>query len=475
MSARPLLRPGENCWRIDGARRIALLVDNQAYFAAVCAALRRAQRSVLIVGWQFDPRTALSADGALGQPRERIGDVLLELAERQPQVDIRVLVWDMALPLAAMRSLYPQRARGWFEGSRVRFRLDDRHPPGACHHQKLVVVDDALAFCGGSDFAGNRWDTSEHLEKDDRRRLPGGGVHRPRHAVMIAVDAGAARALGDLARARWQHATGERLPAPRQEETDPWPPQLAADLGGCPVAIARTLPARDGAPAVREAEALFLDAIRAARRLIYLENQYFASPRIAQALEARLAEPHGPEVVLVLPVRSPGFFDRLTMDGPRHALLSRLERADRHGRFRAYAPITAGGREIVVHSKVTLIDDRLLRAGSANLSNRSLGFDTECDLALDAEAAGGDARQAIERFLHRVLGHYVKVRPEDVAHALAREGGVAAAIEALQQPHANRMHRLRAHRLDPLRALVARYHLGDPRGTADSFRPWRRA
>jgi phosphatidylserine/phosphatidylglycerophosphate/cardiolipin synthase-like enzyme len=459
---------------VEPAERAALLIDNQAYFAAACAAVRRARRSVLVLGWHFDPRTALSAEGALGQPRDRIGDILLEVAQQQPQLDIRVLVWDMVLPLSAMRSLYPRRARRWFGGSRVRFHLDDSHPPGACHHQKLLVVDDAIAFCGGSDFAGNRWDTSEHLERDGRRRLPGGRVHRPRHAMTVALDGRAASALGELARDRWRRATGECPPEPSPARSDPWPPQLAVDVHGCRVAIARTLPACDRAPAVREVEALYLDGIGAARRLIYLENQYFASPRIARALEVRLAEPEGPEVVLVLPVRAPGFFDRLTMDGPRHALIARLESADRHGRFRAYAPVTAAGREIVVHSKVMIIDDWLLRAGSANISNRSMGFDTECDVALDAAHDGG-VRQAIERCVQRLLGHYLEARPEEVAHALSQTGSVAAAIEALQRPQANRLRTLHGHGLDPLRRLVARYHLGDPRGASDSFRPWRRA
>ena len=38
----------------------------------------------------------------------------------------------------------------------------------------------------------------------------------------------------------------------------------------------------------------------------------------------------------------------------------------------------------MVHSKVMIIDDRFLRVGSANLNNRSMGADTECDLAFEA-------------------------------------------------------------------------------------------
>ncbi len=38
----------------------------------------------------------------------------------------------------------------------------------------------------------------------------------------------------------------------------------------------------------------------------------------------------------------------------------------------------------MVHSKVMIVDDGFLRVGSANLNNRSMGADTECDLAFEA-------------------------------------------------------------------------------------------
>src|SRR5690606_27720400 len=140
---------------------------------------------------------------------------------------------------------------------------------------------------------------------------------------------------------------------------------------------ARTEPARRERSAVRENEALHLDGIRRARRLIYFENQYFTSPLIAAALAERLREPEGPEVVLVTTGSSPSWFDRTTMDTARSEVLYRLEEADVHGRFTAFAPHTAGGKRIIVHAKVSIYDDEVLRIGSTNLNNRSLGFDTE--------------------------------------------------------------------------------------------------
>jgi phosphatidylserine/phosphatidylglycerophosphate/cardiolipin synthase-like enzyme len=214
--------------------------------------------------------------------------------------------------------------------------------------------------------------------------------------------------------------------------------------------------------------------------VLYLENQYFASSRVAAALAERLAEPEGPEIVLVVSERSPSFFDRATMDAPRDMLVASLRAADRHNRFRAYAPRTAGGRTIIVHSKVTIVDDRLLRVGSANLNNRSGGYDTECDLAIEApgDVEGARVEHAIRRFRERLIGHYLSVDGASVGEAAAREGGLARGIEALEAATAAGRRRLLPlapdGALGPVRALVAAFHLFDPHGTGDAWRPWRR-
>ena len=112
-----------------------------------------------------------------------------------------------------------------------------------------------------------------------------------------------------------------------------------------------------------------------------MENQYFTSPLIAEALARRLREPDGPEVVLISTEHSPSYFDQATMDQTRLNFVRHLQTADTNQKFRIYSPVTTLGRTIIVHAKLTIVDDRLLRIGSANINNRSLGFDTECDLS----------------------------------------------------------------------------------------------
>ncbi|HEX2135735.1 MAG TPA: phospholipase D-like domain-containing protein [Microvirga sp.] len=473
--SRPLLRPGETCWRIERADRVALLVDGAAYFSAAKAALLKARRSILLLGWDFDPRTRLSPD--VDDPRgdDTVGALLLRL-QKERDLDIRLLIWDMALPLAARHEFYPQRARGLFRQTGVRFVLDRGRSFGACQHQKVLVVDDQIAFCGSADFAPNRWDTPEHDDDNPHRKLPSGRPYPPRHELVLMVEGPAAKALADLARERWVEATGQRPVAFGDGRSpDYWPADVVPDLRDVPVAIARTLPPWRGQSGVRDNQRLYLEAIASARRLIYLENQYFTSSSIGAALAARLAEPEGPEIVLVCSRHSPGLTDALTMDRARDALIQHLRQADRFGRFNAYAPHTRGGNVVIVHSKLAVFDDRLLRVGSTNLNNRSMGYDTECDLAIEAPAgpAGEPVRRGIAAVTCGLIAHHLGRGPERLAEQM-RAGGLAAAIEALDAAPHRRLRPLVAVSLGPIGSLLAERHLGDPFELSDAWRPWRR-
>ncbi len=472
-----LFIPERTCWRVARADRAALLVDSAAYFAAALAAMRNARRSILLLGWGFDPRTRLQPDSTGGEHApDEIGSLLLSLAAERPTLDIRVLIWKSALPISASQKFFPHRSRAWFAGSRVRFELDAQVPMGACHHQKVLVIDDAIAFVGGGDFGVDRWDSTAHLDHDLRRLNPEGDCHDPRHEVMTMVDGAAAQALGALARERWRRGTGETMAAPESPQSDPWPAFIPAALRDIRVAIARTEPAWRNAPGAREIEALHLACIAGARRSLYLENQYFTSPLIAEALAERLAEPDGPEIVLVSTEHSPSYFDQFTMDRTRWTMIERLNAADRYGRFRAYCPQTRDGQTIIVHSKVAVVDDRLMRVGSANLNNRSMGFDTECDLAVEADPgpAGEATRAAIQGFRSRLLSHFLGCAPAVFETALAERGSMIGAIATLSDPVQPRLKPLPRVRMGSVAAFVAAYHLGDPLGPEDSWRPFSR-
>lgn len=473
------LRIGSTCWRIERAERVSFVVDAAVYFAAAKAAMRRARRSILLLGWDFDPRTRLEPDKPNG-PRpdepDEIGALLKSLVAQRRDLLVHVLIWDMPWIFAVSRPVPPQRAAGWLAADHLYYRLDGALPVGACHHQKVLVVDDAIAFCGGMDFAINRWDTPAHLDHDPYRRLPNGGDVPPRHDLMMAVDGAAAAALGDLVRERWHRATGKRL-TPPSVVNDVWPDELDVGATSVPVGIVRTEPAWRGWDAVRENETLYLHAITGARHWIYLESQYFASPTIADALAARLAEPNGPEIVLICSERSLGSFDRFALDPARDLLVERFRTGAGHERFRLYAPQSMAGTPIIVHSKVMIVDHRLVRIGSANLNNRSMGLDTECDLVMEAVPGRPEAERvgrAARRLLCRLLGEHLGSSADAVDAMLVRTGGLIATVEALNRPTGRRLNPIAASRPRALRAAIGATHLLDPKGTIDLWRPWKR-
>jgi phospholipase D1/2 len=250
--------------------------------------------------------------------------------------------------------------------------------------------------------------------------------------VATAVDGAAARVLAEQARDRWSAATGEDLAPLPQPSESLWPRRLEPSVRDVEVGVARTMPELPGHDEAREVEALNLAAIASARDVIYLENQYLAARGLAEALAERLREPDGPEVVIVLPRSSESRLEVESMDSARERLVRLLWDADEHGRFGVYWPAVKGGESVYVHSKVMVVDDRLLRIGSSNLNNRSLGFDSECDVAIEASAGRDDVRQLIVGTRNGLAAEHLGVSPEVFGDEVTTRGSFLQAIEALR-------------------------------------------
>ncbi|WP_085314237.1 VTT domain-containing protein [Derxia lacustris] len=451
-----LLQPGRNCWRVEQAARVAFLVDGAAYFSALRAALIQARHSIQIVGWDIDSRVQLRRDGGDDGWPAPLAELLDALVRARPGLRAQVLSWDYAMLFALEREWLSPLRLGWRTHRRMQFQLDGCHPVGASQHQKVVVVDGAIAFVGGLDLTRCRWDTPAHAAADPGRVDPDGKPYAPFHDVQMAVDGAAAAALGELCAERWLRASGRpglRPPAGARPGTapsaaaataatgaDPWPAGLRPDLTDVPVGIARTEPGFEGYAAVGEVRALLADAIGAARHAIYIENQYLSSAAMAEALAARLAAPAAPDIALVLPRRQSGWLEETTLGVLRGRIDARLRGADGADRYRAWCPqlpgeTPDGSRCLNVHSKLMVVDDDFVTVGSANLSNRSMGFDSECNLAI---ASGGEprVRAAIAALRARLLGEHLGRAPAEVDAALREHGRLNAAIDALRAPAA---------------------------------------
>ncbi|RSY90546.1 phospholipase [Sphingomonas koreensis] len=426
-----LFAPGRNCWRAENASRLSLIVDADAYFRAARQAMLTARKQILLIGWDFDARILLTRDDPPDHPEapREVGDFITWLTHQRPELDVYILRWDIGALKSVFRGKTFLTLLKWRSRKQVHLKLDGMHPPGASHHQKIVVIDDCIAFCGGIDMTLGRWDTPSHSSDTDKRLDPDGTPYMPWHDATTAIEGPAARALGELCRDRWHRAGGTPVSTPDSSH-ECWPESLAPDFTDIRIAIARTQPELADAEPVREIEALYTDLIASARHHIYAESQYFASRRIAEAIVARLAESDGPEIVVINPAHADGWLEQTAMDTSRARLYQALKQRDPHDRLRIYHPVTRTGEDIYVHAKVLVIDDRVLRVGSSNFNNRSLGLDTECDVALAATT--DDTAERIAGIRNGLIAEHLGTDTITVAARLAETGSLIATIEGLR-------------------------------------------
>jgi phosphatidylserine/phosphatidylglycerophosphate/cardiolipin synthase-like enzyme len=361
--------------------RIDVLIDGTEALPAIAAALRGARHSVHLTGWHVEPGFELlrgSDDG--GGHGLSIGALLGELSER---IDVRMLVWAGA-PVPAFhptRKEVAELVERLTRQTHIRCEVDPREHPFHCHHEKTIVIDGELAFVGGidlTDSAGDRFDSSDHPA---RRRL---GWHdvatRLRGPIVADVDA--------HFKLRWREVTGETLP--------PTPPPAPA--GESTVQLVRTV-AEDMYDGVPKGDFRILEsyvrALRSARRLIHLENQFLWSPEIADVLADKLRNPPDDDfrIVIVLPSRANNGQD------DTRGQLGLLAEADVEGGgpdrlLAATIQARSGtrGDRVYVHAKVGIVDDRWLTVGSANLNAHSLMNDTEVNVATDDHELARETR-----------------------------------------------------------------------------------
>jgi phospholipase D1/2 len=196
---------------------------------------------------------------------------------------------------------------------------------------------------------------------------------------------------------------------------------------------------------------------------------------IKRALERSLSRKNGPEIVVVMTHLSHGFIERIIMGANRDRLIRRLKRSDRFDRLRVFYPCVsdaAGQSETQIHSKLMIIDDRLLRVGSANLNNRSFGVDSECDLSV--ETSDPAVQKTIRRIRNTLLAEHLGCAQAELDRA-SEQAGLIGAIEALS--HGPRT--LRAFGAmksqGPVRPVIGTTILDPKRPLAPMSSRWRRA
>jgi phosphatidylserine/phosphatidylglycerophosphate/cardiolipin synthase-like enzyme len=406
-----------------GGNGLEVFVDGTEAIPAIAAAIEAAESSVWLAGWHLSPDLGL--DGA----------TLRELlAEKAQEVDVRVLVWAGApLPLfhpsrGEVRELRDRLARG----TRIACALDDRERPMHCHHEKLVIVDGRTAFVGGidlTDLGGDRFDSPAHL--------PRGRIGW--HDATARVEGPAVADVAAHFALRWRETTGEELLV-----------EPLANAGSMTVQVVRTIPNAiyDRVPRgdFRIIDS-YMRALRSAERLIYLESQFLWSPELVSVLAEKLRNPPADEfrLVVLLPAQP-----RNGKEDTR-GQLGVLAEADAGAR--RFLPCTLvqqgiGGKQVYVHAKIGMVDDRWLTIGSANLNEHSLFNDTEMNvvvqepalaralrlrlwsehLSCDAADLEGDPAQIVDE----------RWRPVAEEQLARRERGEPPAAKVMVLPHISR-------------------------------------
>jgi phospholipase D1/2 len=460
-----LLIEGDTCWRLARAEQAAVLIDAASYFEALRASLLAAQHSVFILGWELHSRTRL--EGARkptdGAPVE-LGKFLRFLLKRRTALELKILLWNHPVLYSVHRELLPRWIFWPREPDRVEIVLDSHLPAGASHHEKLVIIDDEVAYCGGIDLTVRRWDIAAHHPTEPRRRDYAHKPYVPLHDVQIVVQGDAAAALGERARTRWQAAGGKPIePPPRRGTTSAWPGHVKPDFTDTTVGIMRTVAAlEERDKEIREIERATAAAIGSAERFIYIENQYITAKTACEALAARMRARRNLQVVIVTTRELGGWLEARTMGIGRHFFMKEFDDPSLADRIKFLAPLARcagptdedsakivvdGTLSIHVHAKVLIVDDRFLRIGSSNLNNRSMGFDTECDVAI--EAANKAELDSIASVRNRLIAEHWGSDEKSVRCAFAADS-VFAALESLPRvPVFSTAHEARHPRLQP--------------------------
>ncbi|HLB18377.1 MAG TPA: phospholipase D family protein [Gaiellaceae bacterium] len=348
---------------------VEVLIDGAQALPRLTEELRKARSHVHLAGWFVTPDFALVREPA----RVECRTLLAELAERIP---VRVLLW-AGSPLPLFRPDRKDVARALHtltSGTKIEAVADPKERPLHCHHEKITVIDDGVAFVGGIDLtteSGDRFDTNAHPARGEL------GWH---DAACLLRGPAVTDVAAHFAQ-RWHDLTGNTLPEP-----SPAPP-----TGDVEVQIVRTVPehvyetVRGGDFRILES---YVRAFRSAQRLIYLENQFLWSSEIVQILLDKIVHPPTDDfrLVLVLPAKP-----NSGRDDTRGQLADLIEADDGAGRVLACTLRALGERgpcPVYVHAKIGIVDDRWLTLGSANLNEHSLFNDTEMNVVTcDAELA----------------------------------------------------------------------------------------
>jgi phosphatidylserine/phosphatidylglycerophosphate/cardiolipin synthase-like enzyme len=410
------------------------LIHGSVYFAELAETITRTRSgdTIMFADWRGDPDEQLTSDSD-----SQIAPLLCRAAARG--VGVYGLVWRSHLDRFQFSAKENRHLDEEINAAGGHCVLDMRVRVGGSHHQKFVVVRHPgrpaldVAFLGGIDLCHSRRDDADH--HGDPQAQPMAAVYGPRppwHDVQLAIQGPAVAAVETVFRERWSdpqpltrnplHILADRLRSD-DDARAPLPPRAPAPTasGSHSVQLLRTYPPRLGgyqfAPRGERSVARgYVKAMRQARRLIYIEDQYLWSREVATCIADALRKQSELRMIAVLPLH-PDQDGKVAMPpnlvGRAAALASILAAAP--GRVGVYGIENRAGTPIYVHAKVCVIDDVWATTGSDNFNRRSWTHDSELTASIwDHTPAGAHSGGSSDADEPRAYARDLRV-------ALARE------------------------------------------------------
>jgi len=451
-----ILKTGRNCFELAPVDRSGVCVDGAEYYTAFYNAALKARDYIAISGWQFDSEVLLLRGDAA---RKASGEVRLlkfldSLCRKNPELRIYILAWDFSLIFMREREWMQEIVFNWSTSDRLFFRFDNKHAIGASQHQKFVIIDGAAAFLGGMDLCAGRWDDRCHRAVNPDRVNPDGATYAPYHEVQSYFTGALVDRLSRVFTERWKLCTGNELVLPPGRSGQYLPDACGTLLRASSAALSRTMGQTfvQVREPVKEIRALFVDAIRSARRLVYIENQYFSSYAVYRALMDRMEDETAPklDIVLILPKKPSALVEEISVGLLQARILSILRKTaqSRGHSFGVYysASFDQGGEEVPVyiHSKLMIVDDSFVTIGSANTTNRSMGLDTEINISWEAAALDFKLMRSIRKLRLGLLFEHIGPDRHIEAKRLARTKGL---VEYLDFIAGKKLYKLQKHSL----------------------------
>ncbi|MEO8905179.1 MAG: phospholipase D-like domain-containing protein [Polyangiaceae bacterium] len=468
-----IVQAPRNACVVSEVEQSALLIDSRNYYRALCRALEQAEHYALISGWQFESGVRLlrGEDAERATLPVKFLDFMTALCEKRPQLQIYLLAWDFSVVYSSDREAN-QKEKFTATNPRIHFEWDTHPSISGSHHQKFAVIDGAVGFIGGIDICDARWDDCDHRPEHPDRVNVTGGPCKPYHDVQACFSGAIVAPLVEIFCERWERATEQPLILPPVPSETPARFDVALLSAGTaePVglnvaALSRTqVDSRAVPERIGEVVNLFADAISAAQRLIYIETQYFTSRSVARVMLDRMRNDTLPklDIVVFLPHGADTAMEKMALEDTQEGVLnSLLDTARQTGhQIRLFYPAShdSAGQEIAtfIHSKILIIDDRLLMIGSPNCTERSMGLDTELSITWDCALENEHSNSCIRNIRTKLLAEHSGLPEREFEDQRA----LCTRLDSLMRHKKTRLRRREVVQPGPLGPLLAQ--LFDP-------------